>query len=235
MVGRALVHLSVCVSGEKLYCRPASAPNQWLSALTARRGRGAEEKAPGKEQGCGSSLQEQEEGADRVSAAGEQGSWPGRGVGLHMCGLKDVIKAVGPVCTWASASAASAPLLFLGSCLMPRPEPRQPRSACSSCGPSQFLEEICGRSRAPSTQVRPLVLIDPEIPGLMLPILVPSGLPKLSSVGADELGDITMHVGSGRSTWAENSSALSCRRLFQLCLPAGWPLCSCPLGTRGQL
>lgn len=73
--GGLSICLSVCVSGGKLYSRSASVPNRWLSALTARRGRGAKEKAPGEEQSRSGPMPEQEEGADRVSAAGKQGSW----------------------------------------------------------------------------------------------------------------------------------------------------------------
>lgn len=135
-VRRGIVHLSVCVSGGKLYSRPASVPNQWLSAFTARRGRGAKEKAPGKEQSRSGPMPEQEEGADGVSAAGKQGSWPGRAVGLCTPGLGDIMKACGvSVCLLASAQAASTPLLFPASCLMPHTEPRQPRAACSNSCP----------------------------------------------------------------------------------------------------
>lgn len=71
--------------------------------------------------------------------------------------------------------------------------------------------------------------MDPVGPGLVLPILVPWWLPKLSRVVAGEGGDTTMHVGHGHSTWAERSSSLSCRRLFQL-RPQLAGLCSCPRG-----
>lgn len=70
-------------------CRGA---DQWLSALTARRGRGAEEKAPGKEQSGGSPMPEQEEGADGVPAAGERAA--GRGGERACARVGQVIKAV---------------------------------------------------------------------------------------------------------------------------------------------
>lgn len=68
------------------------------------------------------------------------------------------------------------------------------------------------------------MLIDQDGPGLVLPILVPWWLPKLSRVGAGEVGDNTMHVGRGHSTWAEAAGGSS-SSASQL---AG--LCSCPRG-----
>lgn len=74
-----------------------------------------------------------------------------------------------------------------------------------------------GATKLPSPEVRPLVLMDPVGSGLVLPVLVPWWLPKLSRVGAGEGNDSAKHVDSEHSTWAEQSSSLSCRRLFQLC------------------
>lgn len=79
------VCLSVCQEGS-WYSRSASVPNRWLSALTARRGRGAKEKAPGEEQSRSGPMPEQEEGADRVSAAGKQGSWVNQHQGSNLGG-----------------------------------------------------------------------------------------------------------------------------------------------------
>lgn len=74
-------------------------------------------------------------------------------------------------CARASAQATSTPLLFPAPRLIHPPEPRQPRAPAAAPPPQPLGAREGERSPVSSTEVRPLVPMDPNGLGLVLPIL----------------------------------------------------------------
>lgn len=160
-------------------------------------------------------MPEQEKGEDGVSAAGEQGAGQGRQWACARVDWETSLKPAGSVCTcWHQPSS-------LDPSALPSLLSDVPSRVRTTKGSLQFLPTQISGSPVPPTEVRPLVLTDPDGPELVLPILVPWWLPRLSRVGTNEGDDNAMYVGSGHSTWAEKSSFLGGRKPFQPCLPAG--------------
>lgn len=97
---------------------------------------------------------------------------------------------------------ASAHVAAALPCLLPNApslnQDSQGQPAAGPAHPDAWKPGGGERSRVPATEVRPLVLMDPDGPEPVLPILVPWWLPKLCGMGANE-------VAGSACTWTEDT------------------------------